>query len=46
MTVARSENELLASMVGDLRTDALVGGVLLCMIILLAAFCRRNSAFA
>jgi diguanylate cyclase (GGDEF)-like protein/PAS domain S-box-containing protein len=37
VTVARSENELLANWWKGLRTDALVGIVLLCMIVLLAA---------
>jgi diguanylate cyclase (GGDEF)-like protein/PAS domain S-box-containing protein len=37
ITVARSENELLANWWKTLRTDAIVGTVLVCMIILLAA---------
>ena len=37
VTVARSESELLANWWKGLRTDALVGIVLLCMIVLLAA---------
>lgn len=36
VTVARSEDEMLASWWGTLRTDAVVGGVLLCLILLSA----------
>jgi diguanylate cyclase (GGDEF)-like protein/PAS domain S-box-containing protein len=45
VTVARSESELLASWWADLRTDALVAGVLLCMIILLAALLSSEFRF-
>jgi diguanylate cyclase (GGDEF)-like protein/PAS domain S-box-containing protein len=45
VTVARSESELLASWWADLRTDALVAGVLLCMIILLAALLSSQFRF-
>src|SRR6185437_5279349 len=37
VTVARSEDDILASWWGALRTDAIVGGVLLCLILLSAA---------
>lgn len=37
VTVARDENEMLASWRAALRTDAIVGGVLLCLIVLSAA---------
>jgi diguanylate cyclase (GGDEF)-like protein/PAS domain S-box-containing protein len=45
VTVARSESELLAGWWADLRTDALVAGVLLCMIILLAALLSSQFRF-
>jgi diguanylate cyclase (GGDEF)-like protein/PAS domain S-box-containing protein len=45
ITVARSESELLASWWKALRTDALVAGVLLCMIILLAALLSSQFRF-
>ena len=45
VTVARSESELLASWWADLRTDAVVAGVLLCMIILLAALLSSQFRF-
>ena len=43
--MARSESELLASWWAALRTDALVAGVLLCMIILLAALLSSQFRF-
>jgi diguanylate cyclase (GGDEF)-like protein/PAS domain S-box-containing protein len=45
VTVARSESELLASWWTDLRSDALVAGVLLCTIILLAALLSSEFRF-
>jgi diguanylate cyclase (GGDEF)-like protein/PAS domain S-box-containing protein len=45
VTVARSESELLASWWAALRTDALVAGVLLCMIVLLAALLSSQFRF-
>ena len=45
VTVARSENELLASWRAALRTDALVGGVILSMIVLLAALLSSQFRF-
>lgn len=45
VTVARSESELLASWWKALRTDALVGAVLLCMIVLLAALLSSQFRF-
>jgi diguanylate cyclase (GGDEF)-like protein/PAS domain S-box-containing protein len=45
VTVARSESELLASWWRALRTDALVGVVLLCMIVLLAALLSSQFRF-
>jgi diguanylate cyclase (GGDEF)-like protein/PAS domain S-box-containing protein len=45
VTVARSESELLASWWTALRTDALVAGVLLCMIILLGALLASQFRF-
>jgi len=45
ITVARSESELLASWWKALRTDALVGAVLLCLIVLLAALLSSQFRF-
>ncbi|SDT19778.1 sensor domain-containing diguanylate cyclase [Bradyrhizobium canariense] len=45
VTVARSESELLASWWATLRTDALVGAVLLCLIILSAALLWSQFRF-
>ncbi len=45
VTVARSENELLAGWRATLRTDALVGGVILSMIVLLAALLSSQFRF-
>jgi diguanylate cyclase (GGDEF)-like protein/PAS domain S-box-containing protein len=45
VTVARSESELLASWWSALRTDALVGAVLLCLIILSAALLWSQLRF-
>jgi diguanylate cyclase (GGDEF)-like protein/PAS domain S-box-containing protein len=45
VTVARSENELLANWRAALRTDALVGGVILSMIVLLAALLSSQFRF-
>jgi diguanylate cyclase (GGDEF)-like protein/PAS domain S-box-containing protein len=45
VTVARSENELLAAWRATLRTDALVGGVILSMIVLLAALLSSQFRF-
>ncbi len=45
VTVARSESEMLASWRAALRTDALVAGVLLCMIVLLAALLASQFRF-
>ena len=45
VTVARSEGELLASWWKTLRTDAMVGAVLVCMIILLAAVLSSQLRF-
>ena len=45
MTVARSENELLAGWRATLRTDALVGGAILSMIVLLAALLSWQFRF-
>jgi diguanylate cyclase (GGDEF)-like protein/PAS domain S-box-containing protein len=45
VTVARSEDELLAAWRSSLRTDALVGAVLLCMIVLLAALLSWQFRF-
>jgi diguanylate cyclase (GGDEF)-like protein/PAS domain S-box-containing protein len=45
VTVARSENELLAGWHAALRTDALVGGVILSMIVLLAALLSSQFRF-
>jgi diguanylate cyclase (GGDEF)-like protein/PAS domain S-box-containing protein len=45
VTVARSENELLAAWRAGLRTDALVGGVILSMIVLLAALLSSQFRF-
>jgi diguanylate cyclase (GGDEF)-like protein/PAS domain S-box-containing protein len=45
VTVARSENELLANWRAALRTDALVGGVILSMIVLLAALLSWQFRF-
>jgi diguanylate cyclase (GGDEF)-like protein/PAS domain S-box-containing protein len=45
VTVARSESDLLASWWTTLRTDALVGGVLLCLIILSAALLWSQFRF-
>jgi diguanylate cyclase (GGDEF)-like protein/PAS domain S-box-containing protein len=45
ITVARSEGELLAGWWAALRTDALVAGVLLCMIVLLAALLSSQFRF-
>jgi diguanylate cyclase (GGDEF)-like protein/PAS domain S-box-containing protein len=45
VTVARSESELLASWWSALRTDALVGAVLLCLIILSAALLWSQFRF-
>jgi diguanylate cyclase (GGDEF)-like protein/PAS domain S-box-containing protein len=45
ITVARSENELLASWWKTLRTDAMVAAVLLCMIVLLAALLSWQFRF-
>ena len=45
VTVAMSEDWLLSSWLAALRTDALVAGVLLCMIILLAALLSSHFSF-
>ena len=45
VTVARSESDMLASWWRTLRTDALVGAVLLCIIILLAALLPSQFRF-
>jgi diguanylate cyclase (GGDEF)-like protein/PAS domain S-box-containing protein len=45
ITVARSESEMLAGWWTALRTDALVAGVLLCMIVLLAALLSSQFRF-
>lgn len=45
VTVARSESEMLESWWRTLRTDALVGAVLLCMIVLLAALLSSQFRF-
>ena len=45
VTVARSENELLSSWRKALRTDALVGGAILSMIVLLAALLSWQFRF-
>ena len=45
VTVSRSEDELLAGWRTTLRMDALVGGVLLCMILLLAALLWSQLRF-
>ena len=45
VTVARSENELLAGWHATLRTDALVGGIILSMIVLLAALLSSQLRF-
>ncbi len=45
VTVARSENELLAAWRATLRTDALVGAVILSMIVLLAALLSSQFRF-
>jgi diguanylate cyclase (GGDEF)-like protein/PAS domain S-box-containing protein len=45
VTVARSESELLAGWRASLRTDALVGGAILSMIVLLAALLSSQLRF-
>ena len=45
VTVAMSENSLLSSWLATLRTDAIVAGVLLCLIILLAALLSSQFSF-